>query len=129
MLEAIGKASPWKAPGEDLLFIGLLKAYRKPLANVIAILTTRCLQLGWFSNWGKRAKTIVLPKMGKPPAIYQTPRGYRPIDLLLTVAKVMELVVANKVIQAAETNSLLSNEQVGNRAYRSTELAVRLVAA
>ena len=44
--EAIGKASPWKAPGEDLLPMGLLKACGKPLADVVAILATRCLELG-----------------------------------------------------------------------------------
>jgi hypothetical protein len=42
--EAIRRASPWKAPGEDLLPTGILKACGKPLANVLAILATRCLE-------------------------------------------------------------------------------------
>jgi hypothetical protein len=75
--EAIRKASPWKAPGEDLLPMGLLKACGKPLAQVLAILATRCLELGWFPNWCKRAKTVVLPKSGKVPPVYHTPGGYR----------------------------------------------------
>lgn len=127
--EAMRKASPWKAPGEDLLPMGLLKACGKPLAKVLAILATRCLELGWLPSWCKRAKTVVLPKAGKAPPVYRTPGGYRPIALLPTVGKVIESVVAKKVTQAAESNGLLPDEQMGNRAHRSTELAIRLVVA
>ncbi|KAL2138918.1 hypothetical protein VTI28DRAFT_6050 [Corynascus sepedonium] len=35
--------------------------------------------------------------------------------------------MAKKITQAAETNGLLPDEQIGNRAYRSAELVVRLV--
>ncbi|EAQ85473.1 hypothetical protein CHGG_09487 [Chaetomium globosum CBS 148.51] len=126
---AIGGASPWKAPGEDLLPIGLLKACGAPLAEVLAVLATRCLELGWFPNRFKRAKTVVLPKPGKAPPVYQTPGGYTPIALLPTLGKVIESVVATKVTLAAEANGLLPDEQMGNRAHRSTELAVRLVVA
>ncbi|EAQ87806.1 hypothetical protein CHGG_04425 [Chaetomium globosum CBS 148.51] len=125
--EAIGRASPWKAPGEDLLPMGLLKACGAPLAEVLALLATRCLELGWFPNRFKRAKTVVLPKPVKAPPAYQTPGGYRPIALLPTLGKVIESVVARKVTQAAEVNGLLPDEQMGNRAHRSTELAVRRV--
>ncbi|EAQ84182.1 hypothetical protein CHGG_10586 [Chaetomium globosum CBS 148.51] len=127
--EAMGRASPWKAPGEDLLPMGLLKACGAPLAEVLALLATRCLELGWFPSRFKRAKTVVLPKPGKAPPAYQTPGGYRPIALLPTLGKVIESVVARKVTQAAEVNGLLPDEQMGNRAHRSTELAVRLVVA
>ena len=49
--------------------------------------------------------------------------------LLPTLAKVIESVIANKITQAAEVNGFLPDEQMGNRAHRSTELAVRLVTA
>ncbi|EAQ90760.1 hypothetical protein CHGG_02695 [Chaetomium globosum CBS 148.51] len=127
--KAIGGASPWKASGEDLLPMGLLKACGMPLAEVLAVLATRCLELGWFPDRFKKAKTIVLPKPGKAPPVYQTPGGYRPIALLPTLGKVIESVVARKVTQAAEVNGLLPDEQMGNWAHRSTELAVRLVVA
>jgi len=74
-----------------------LKACGKPLAKVVAILATGCMELGWFLDRFKRAKTIVLPKQGKAPDIYQTPGGYRPIALLPTLGKVIESVVARKV--------------------------------
>jgi hypothetical protein len=71
----------------------------------------------------------VLQKPGKPPATYRTPAGYRPIALLPTIGKVIEAIVAKRVTKAAEANNLLPEEQIGNRAYRSTELAIRLVVA
>ena len=52
-----------------------------------------------------------------------------PIALLPTLEKVIEAIVAKRVIEAAESYGLLPDEQIGNRAYRSTELAIRLVIA
>ena len=96
---------------------------------MLAALTTRCFQLGWFPSRFKRAKTVVLQKPGKPPATYRTPGGYRPIALLPTIGKVIEAVVARRITTAAEAYRLLLVEQMGNRAHRSTELAIRLVVA
>ncbi len=61
--------------------------------------------------------------------MYKTLGGYRPIALLPTIRKVVEAVVARKVIEAAEAYGLLPTEQIGNREHRSTELAMRLVVA
>ena len=56
-------------------------------------------------------------KPGKELAVYKTPRGYRPIALLPTIGKVVEAVVARKVIEAAEAYGLLPIEQIGNREH------------
>ena len=40
--------------------------------------------------------------------------GYRPIALLPTVGKVLEAVVARRVIEAAKAYSLLLDKQIGN---------------
>jgi hypothetical protein len=37
--------------------------------------------------------------------------------------------VARRITEAVEWNGLLPDEQMGNRAYRSTELAIWLVVA
>ncbi|EAQ83005.1 hypothetical protein CHGG_10823 [Chaetomium globosum CBS 148.51] len=125
----LSRISPWKAPGEDLLPTGLLKAYGYPLFRVLAVLTETCFRLGWFPGGFKRAKTVVLQKPGKTPETYRTPGGYRPIALLPTVGKVIEALVAKRVTGAAEAYGLLPAEQMGCREHRSTELAVRLVVA
>src|SRR4029450_13549116 len=46
-----------------------------------------------------------------------------------TLGKVIEAVVARRITGAAEAYGLLPDELIGNRAHRSTELAVRLVVA
>ena len=127
--EALAKARPWKAPGEDDLPIGFLKLCGPPLYDLLAVLATACLRLGWFPGHFKRAKTVVLQKLGKQPAAYRTVGGYRPIALLPTLEKVIEAVVAKRITEAAEVYGLLPDEQMGNRAHRSTELAIRLVVA
>jgi hypothetical protein len=53
---------------------------------------------------------VVLQKLGKTPETYRTPRGYRPIALLLTVGKVIEALVARRVTEAAEAYGLLLAE-------------------
>jgi hypothetical protein len=126
---ALSMTAPWKAPGEDLLPIGFLKTCGKPLYRVLAVLATRCFELGWFPARFKRAKTIVLQKPGKPPTAYRTAAGYRPIAVLPTLGKLIEAIAAERITAAAETNDLLPDEQMGNRKHRSTELAIRLVVA
>ena len=68
--KALSRAAPWKAPGEDGILMGFLKACGKPLTRVLAVLTEACLRLGWFPDWCQRAKTVVLNKPGKEPAAY-----------------------------------------------------------
>lgn len=126
---ALSETHPWKAPGEDLIPTGLIKACGRPLFQILAALYTRCLELQWYPPRFKKAKTVVLTKPGKPPATYRTAKGYRPIALLPTLGKVLEAIIAKRVTEAAEWNGLLPDEQMGNRAGRSTELAIRLVVA
>jgi hypothetical protein len=80
------------------------------LFRVLTVLIEACLQLGWFLQRLKRAKTVVLQKPGKTLETYRTPRGYRPIALLPTVRKVIEALVAKRVIKAAEAYGLLPTE-------------------
>jgi hypothetical protein len=46
ILKALQETAPWKAPGEDLLPIGLLKACSRLLACVLVVLAIGCLRLG-----------------------------------------------------------------------------------
>ena len=126
---AIYGTRSWKAPGNDLLPTGFLKACGEPLFEVLAMLTTRCFELAFYPQEFKKARTIVLPKPGKTPAAYQTPGGYRPIALLPTLGKAIKAIMAVRVTAAAEQHGLLPDEQMGNRQHRSTEVAIRLVVA
>jgi hypothetical protein len=53
---------------------------------------------------------VVLQKPGKTLETYRTPGGYRPIALLPIVRKVIEALVAKRVIEAVEAYGLLLAE-------------------
>jgi hypothetical protein len=57
---------------------------------------------------------VVLQKLGKTLETYRTPGSYRPIALLPTVGKVIEVLVAKRVTSIVEAYSLLLAEQIGN---------------
>ena len=82
-----------------------------------------------FPSRFKQAKTVVLQKPGKPPGTYLTTKGYRPIALLSCAGKAVEKVLATRLTRLAEEKGLLPDEQMGNRAKRSTETAIRLLTA
>src|SRR5213083_3515043 len=102
--------APWKALGLDGLPASFLKACGKPLARVLAILTTKCFQLEWFPRGLRQAKVAILQKLGKEPAAYKTARGYKPIALLPSVRKVIEAILAVRISRVVEENGLLLEE-------------------
>lgn len=58
--------------------------------------------------------------------IYTIFKAYRPITLLKTPNKILELIMAKKIIYLAEEHSLLPVTQMGARRGRSTEFALEL---
>ena len=43
IIKTLSRAALWKALEEDGILIGFLKAYRKPLTRVLAVLIEACL--------------------------------------------------------------------------------------
>lgn len=58
--------------------------------------------------------------------IYTIFKAYRPITLLKTPNKILESIMAKKIIYLAEEHSLLPVTQMGARRGRSTEFALEL---
>lgn len=71
------------------------------------------------------ARILPLRKPGKPD--YRVPKAYRPISLLSTLSKLMELVLARRLSYWAETFNLLPNTQFGARPRRSCDQALLLL--
>lgn len=53
--------------------------------------------------------------------------AYRPIALLNTMGKLLELIMSRKLSQLAETHHILPETQMGARKGRSTESALQLL--
>jgi retron-type reverse transcriptase len=125
--DIIRNSRPWKAPGDDGLPIGLLKACGKPLFRALAALASSSFQAAYFPKRFKKARVTVLPKPNKTAAQKSTPGAWRPISLLNTVGKIVEAAFARRITSMAEDKKLLPDGQMGNRQHRSTDLAVRMV--
>ena len=77
-----------------------------------------------LSQW-KHAKIIPLKKPGKDD--YTFAKAWRPISLLATLGKILELVIAERISYAAETYGLLPINHFGARKQRSAEQALLLL--
>jgi hypothetical protein len=65
---------------------------------------------------------VVLRKPRKPN--YSVPGAYRPISLLNTLGKLLEVVIARRLLYLIEKHSLLPDTQFGRRPGRTTEQAL-----
>jgi len=64
----------------------------------------------------------MLKKLGKSD--YINPSAYRPIALLNTLEKVLEVIISNRIKFIAEAHDLLSDTQYRARTNRATETAL-----
>ena len=71
----------------------------------LLIIINSSWKFSYFPSSFKRAKSICLRKPGKDN--YTTPKAYRPIALLNTLGKVIELATSLKLRDLAEENNLL----------------------
>ena len=78
------------------------------------------LRTGFFPDKLKKAKVIPLHKSGNTTDI----ENYRPISILPVFSKILEKIIAHRLVNYLENNNLLSNCQHGFRANHSTESAI-----
>jgi hypothetical protein len=116
---------PDKCPGPDSIPNRFLKAMGQPLIQAIHSLIEVCITLEYFPTAFKHARTIVLRKPSKPD--YSAPSAWRPIALLNTIGKVLEVVLDRKLRTIAEEHHLFPDCQMGNRTNRSTDTALALL--
>lgn len=83
---------------------------------------TECFRMGIFPREWKEAHVVLLPKQGKPK---NSPSAYRPICLLDEAGKILERIIADRLVYHLSLDGPnLSEEQYGFRARRSTIDAV-----
>jgi hypothetical protein len=118
---------PWKAPEEDNIATGLLKACGKLLHQILAALIISSFIAVYFPRRFRIAKVTVLLKPNKTLGQKSTPGAWRPISLLNTVGKIIETAFAQRITNIAEIKHLLPNGQMGNKRNKLTDLVVRMV--
>ena len=112
-------AKPWKALGDDgLPVVVWQKIWPVIKGHVLALFRTSLEEGALPSQW-RHAKIVPLKKPGKDN--YTIGKSWRPISLLATLGKVLEPVIAERILYAVETYGLLPTNHFGARKQRSAK--------
>ena len=119
------RIKPYKAPGPDgIPNIVLTKCADLLVDRLLQLYTAMYEKKLHYEPW-KCFTTIVLRKPGKPR--YDTPKAYRPIALLNTMAKVLTGIIAEHLSYYTEKYRLLPDHHFGGRPGRTTADALHLL--
>lgn len=117
---------PLKAPGADMIQNWIWQMVWPRFKNHVHSLFLHITATGLLPSEWKQAKTIMIPKPGKPD--YTSASAYRPIVLLLTLSKIYEKLLTKHLSEQVEKNHLLHEGHYGGRPNRSGhEALVHLV--
>jgi hypothetical protein len=98
------------APGLSGVSYKFIKWAFASCPQVFAHLFNLCLTQG-AHPW-KEAKVVVLPKPSRPD--YSAPKAYRPITLLECLGKLLEKVVARRIMDNSNRFGLIDQHQLGS---------------
>ena len=125
--QVLKEMAPNKAPGEDWLQTGFLKACRRPFCQAIARIAEDSFRLEHFPHCFRSAQVVVLRRPGKTLQQQQQAGACRPISLLSCVGKIIEALIGDRLADEVEATGLLPEGQMGNQRQYSTELAIWMV--
>lgn len=124
VLEMHNRIGESKTPGPDGIPNKALKAAIGRRPDIFRDVIQQCLNEGTFpTNW-KLQRLVLLPKDTKSP---NEPSSYRPICLLDSMGKMLERAIYKRLLDVAEINGALSQNQFGFRKSRSTVDAIKRV--
>lgn len=108
---------PLKAPGADKLQNWVWQMAWKQVKTHVSTLFLQVTDLGWIPQDWKQARTVVIPKPGKPD--YTAPSAYRPIALLNTLSKLYEKLLTKHLSEQVERQQLLHDGHYRGRPNKS----------
>ena len=119
-IEQYLKSAKSTAPGIYDISPKVLKRAASILTVPLLHIFNCSLRTGVFPDKLKKAKVIPIYKSGNVTEI----QNYRPISILPAFGKVLEKIIAHRLVNYLENNSLLTHCQHGFRANHSTESAL-----
>ena len=114
--KSISKMKTSKSSGEDKLPMSVLKKLSRPIAIPLSLIFNLSLSTSTLPAHWKSA--VVSPVFKKGSA--SDPSNYRPISLTSTSCKILESILKDNIIDHLLINGLLSKQQHGFLAKRST---------
>lgn len=121
----IKKMAPKKAPGIDGITNEMLKISAPSLAPVLTFIFNLALASSYFPKAWRCAVTAIIPKAAKDD--YTDSNAYRPIALLSGMGKILELLIAHRLMEWAENAGILASGHLGGRKGAGTEDALVLL--
>ena len=123
---AVRRARTMAAPGLDGIPVRVLQRCIHTLLPWLMRIFSGSLRSGHYPLVWRTACVIALRKPGK--SSYDTPRSYRPISLLPSMGKILESIVARRLVRSLESRGCLSTAQCGFCAGRDVVGACRQLA-
>lgn len=108
-----------KSTGIDEVPIKLIKECVDEFAICFCLIINKSVELGVFPQKLKAALIIPVFKKGEKDNI----KNYRPISLLSVFSKIIEKIMANRIMKFLEKYNILTSSQHGFRGKFSTETA------
>ena len=115
--ELIHRLNPRKAPGHDQISNKAIKELPVKGIALISPIFNAILRLEYYPKAWETSQITLIPKPGKP--IHET-SSYRPIRLLLTLSKLFEKLLMNRLLPLLEDLKTLPDHQFGFRKQHST---------
>jgi len=115
---ALSKCSPTAAPSPDGIPYSTWKQVNKINPSILLQVLSRLVLLGYHPTSLKSSNGVVLDKPGKPS--YESPSSFRIIVLIRTISKILERIVAARLLAAARLRGLLHPSPCGSLPGLST---------
>jgi len=115
---ALSKCSPTLAPGPDGIPYSTWKQVNKINPSILLHLLAPLVPLGYHAVSLKSSNRVVLDKPGKPS--YESPSSFRIIFLIRTISKILERLIAARLLAAGRLRGLLHPNQCGSLPGLST---------
>jgi len=119
---ALSKCSPTSALGPDGIPYSTWKQVNRENPSILLQILSPLISLGYHPASLKGSNGIVLDKPGKPS--YECPASFRIIVLIRTVSKILERIIASRLLLAARSTGMLNPNQYGSLPGLSTYDAV-----
>ena len=120
--DVIAQQNPKKSPGVDGHTADIIQAVHSIDNRFFTSLFNKCLTLGYFPKQWRESVVKIIPKADKNS--YRDPNAYRPISLLPVLAKVLEKLLINRIVDYLRKRRLVSIRQYGFTPQVSTETAL-----
>jgi len=116
--EALSKCSPTSAPGPDGIPYSTWKQVNKINPSILLQILAPLVLLVYYPASLKGSNGVVLDKPGKTS--YESPSPFRIIVLIRTFSKILERIIAARLLTAARLRGLLHPNQCGSLPGLST---------